>query len=98
MMNLIVNIVASFLLCFSYILANIVIGVPSVRTLVPFPKVLPVWQGSLLTVIAFCSVLTMISLLIQSKAIAPVVCIVAMFLSIIFNGSAEDPGSAGILV
>ena len=34
--------------------------------------------------IAFCSVFTMISLLIQSKAIAPVVCIVVMFLSIAF--------------
>ena len=31
--NLIVNIVASFLLCFSYILANIVIGIPLIGTL-----------------------------------------------------------------
>ena len=83
--NLIVNIVASFLLCFSYILANIVIGVPLIGTLeTPLPKVLLILAGSLLTVIAFCSVFTMISLLIQSKAIAPVVCIVAMFLSIAF--------------
>ena len=83
--SLFVNIVASFLLCFSYILANIVIGVPLIGTLeTPLPKVLLILAGSLLTVIAFCSVFTMISLLIQSKAIAPVVCIVAMFLSIAF--------------
>ena len=81
--NLIVNIVASFLLCFSYILANIVIGIPLIGTLeTPLPKALLILAGSLLTVIAFCAVFTMISLLIQSKAIAPVVCIVAMFLSI----------------
>ena len=83
--NLIVNIVASFLLCFSYILANIVIDVPLIGTLeTPLPTVLLFLAGNLLTVIAFCSVFTMISLLIQSKAIAPVVCIVAMFLSIAF--------------
>ena len=83
--NLIVNIVASFLLCFSYILANIVIGVPLIGTLeTPLPKALLILAGSLLTVVAFCAVFTMISLLIQSKAIAPVVCIVAMFLSIAF--------------
>ena len=83
--NLIVNIVASFLLCFSYILANIVIGIPLIGTLeTPLPKVLLILAGSLLTVVAFCAVFTMISLLIQSKAIAPVVCIVAMFLSIAF--------------
>ena len=83
--NLIVNIVASFLLCFSYILANIVIGIPLIGTLeTPLPKALLILAGSLLTVIAFCAVFTMISLLIQSKAIAPVVCIVAMFLSIAF--------------
>ena len=83
--NLIVNIVASFLLCFSYILANIVIGIPLIGTLeTPLSKALLILAGSLLTVIACCSVFTMISLLIQSKAIAPVVCIVVMFLSIAF--------------
>ena len=39
--NLIVNIVTSFLLCFSYILANIVIGIPLIGTLeTPLSKAL----------------------------------------------------------
>lgn len=83
--NLIVNIVASFLMCFSYMLANIVVGIPLIGTLtIPATKVLLIIIGSLITVIAFCSIFTMISLLVSAKAIAPVICIVAMFLSVAF--------------
>ena len=39
--NLIVNIVASFLMCFSYMLANVVVGIPLIGTLtIPATKVL----------------------------------------------------------
>ena len=83
--NLIINTIASILLCLSYILANIVSGIPLIGTLtIPLGKVLLILFGSMLTVVALCSIFTMISMLIQSKAIAPVVCIVAMFLSIAF--------------
>ena len=83
--NLIVNIAASFLFCLSYILSNIVIGIPLIGGLtIPLRKVLLILSGSMLTTIALCAIFTMINMLIQSKAIAPVVCIVAMFLSVAF--------------
>ena len=83
--NLIVNIAASFLFCLSYILANIIIGIPLIGGLtIPLRKVLLILSGSMLTTIALCAIFTMINMLIQSKAIAPVVCIVAMFLSVAF--------------
>lgn len=83
--NLIVNIAASFLICFSYMSANMIVGIPLIGTLtIPITKVLLIIGGSLITVIAFCAIFTMISLLVSSKAIAPVICIVAMFLSVAF--------------
>lgn len=83
--DLIVNIIATFLMCGAYMLANIVIGIPLIGTLtISMKKTLLIIMGSLLTVVALCSVFTMISLLVSSKAIAPVICIVAMFLSIAF--------------
>ncbi len=83
--NLTANAAASLLLCLSYLLANIVIGIPLIGTLtLALDKTLLLLLGSMLTVLALCSLFTMISMLIQSKAIAPVVCIVAMFLSIAF--------------
>lgn len=83
--NLIVNIVASFLMCGSYILANVVVGIPMIGALtIPINKVLLIVFGSLITVVAFCSIFTMISLLVSSKAIAPIICILFVFLSIAF--------------
>lgn len=81
--NLIVNIVASLLFCLSYILSNVIIGIP----LIGFKKagietILLVLGGSFFTVITLCSLFTMISLLIQNKALAPVICIVGIFLMI----------------
>ena len=81
----IVNIVASFLMCGSYILANVVVGIPMIGALtIPINKVLLIVFGSLITVVAFCSIFTMISLLVSSKAIAPIICILFVFLSIAF--------------
>lgn len=81
--NLIVNIIASFLLCLSYILANIVVGIPLIGTLtIPISKTVLILVGSMFTIIALCSIFTMMNMLIHSTAIAPVICIVAMFLSI----------------
>lgn len=83
--NLIVNIVASFLMCGSYMLANLVVGIPMIGTLtIPASKALTIVLGSLITVVAFCSIFTMISLLVSSKAIAPIMCILFVFLSIAF--------------
>ncbi len=83
--NLIVNIIASFLFCVSYILANIVVGIPLIGTLtIPLSKTVLILVGSMITIIALCSIFTMINMLIHSKAIAPIICVVAMFLSIFF--------------
>jgi ABC-type transport system involved in multi-copper enzyme maturation permease subunit len=83
--NLIVNVLASFLLCLSYILANIVVGIPLIGTLtIPMSKTVCILIGSMITIIAFCSIFTMINMLIHGKAIAPIICIVTMFLSIFY--------------
>lgn len=79
--NLIVNLSASFLMCLSYIFSNVALGIP----LLGFQstgllEILRLLLGSCVTVAALCSVFTMVSLLIQNKALAPVVCIVGMFL------------------
>ena len=83
--NLIVNIVASFLMCVSYMLANVIVGIPMIGTLrISTTKTLLIVVGSLITVVAFCSIFTMISLLVSNKAIAPIICILFVFLSIEF--------------
>ena len=83
--SLIVNVVSAMALCASYLLANLVIGIPLIGPLrLPWSKTLCLLTGSALMVVALCAVFTMVSLLIQSKGIAPVVCIVTMFLSIAF--------------
>lgn len=83
--NLIVNIAASCFMCGSYMLANVMVGIPFIGTLtIPAAKTLRIVVGSLITVVAFCSIFTMISCLISSKAIAPVLCILFAFLSITF--------------
>lgn len=83
--DLITNIAASFLMCVSYMLANVIVGIPLIGSLtIPAEKVLVIISGSLITVVAFCSIFTMVSLLVSSKAAAAVICIVAMFISIAF--------------
>lgn len=79
--NLITNISASLLLCFSYLLSNIILGIPLIGLKeFDLSKNLLLIAGSVVMVVALCSIFTMISLLIQNKAIAPVICIVGMFL------------------
>lgn len=83
--NLIVNVTAAFLMCISYLLANIIIGIPLLGKLTTSArKTALIIAGSFLMILAFCSIFTMITMLVQSKAIAPVVCVVMMFLSIAF--------------
>lgn len=83
--NLIVNICASLLMCLSYILSNIIVGIPLIGPMnIGITKVLMLIGGSMATIIALCSIFTMVSLLIQNKAIAPVICIVGMFIMIGF--------------
>lgn len=79
--NLIAVISASFLFCFSYMLSNIIFGVPLIGFReVGMKTILLLVAGSAVTVIALCSIFTMISLLFQNKALAPVICIVGMLL------------------
>lgn len=83
--HLLTSIVAALCLCGAYILANIIIGIPLIGTLNSSPeKILLLLGGSVLTVAALCSVFTMISLLIQSRGIAPVACLLLMVLSLLF--------------
>lgn len=79
--SLITNITASLLLCVSYILPNIFLGIPLLGFKnSDFSKILKLMAGSILLVIALCAIFTMVSLLVQNKAVAPVICIVGIFL------------------
>ena len=83
--NLVVNIAAPVMLCLPYMLANIIIGIPLIGNMdLPLVKVLTIVCGSMISLIAICSVLTMVSLLVQTKAVAPVICILIIFLSMAF--------------
>jgi hypothetical protein len=81
--NLVLNITTSILFCVSYIIPNIFLGIPllGLNTL-SISKLVLSLLGSIMMVIALCALYTMIGLLFHNKAIAPVICIVAMFLSI----------------
>lgn len=88
--NLLTNISASLLLCLSYILSNIILGIPLIGFKdFDLSKTLLLIVGSIVMVVALCSIFTMISLLVQNKAIAPVICIVGMFLMIGFVSEVE---------
>ena len=77
--------VAVVMLCLSYMLANIIIGIPLIGNMdLPLTKVMAIVCGSMISLIAICSVLTMVSLLVQTKAVAPVICILIIFLSMAF--------------
>lgn len=81
--NLINNILATLLLCSSYILSNIILGIPLIGIKdFDLKKMILLLSGSVVMVTALCAVFTMISMLIQNKAVAPVICIVGMFLMI----------------
>lgn len=80
--NLISNILASLFMCLSYILPSILFGIPLIGFSSPnISEFLQLTAGSIVTVTALCSIFTMIGMLIQNKAIAPVICILIVFLS-----------------
>lgn len=88
--SLIVNVSASLLFCCSYILSNIILGI----SLIGFKKtgpetILILLAGSIITVIALCSIFTMVSLLVHNKALAPVISIVGIFLLIAFTNEVQ---------
>ena len=83
--NLITNVSASLLLCLSYISANVLLGIPLIGFSDPdLSEFLLLTAGSVITITALCSIFTMISMLIQNKAIAPIICILIIFLSMGF--------------
>lgn len=89
--NLLTSIIACFLFCAVYMLSCLLFGIPLLGTFaMPLRKVLLLILGSLVSVVAMCSFFTMVSMLIQTKAIAPVVCIVAMFFSVLVLGEVEQ--------
>lgn len=79
--SLLTNILACVLFALSYAAAVTVLGVPALGWLrTEAGDVLRLVGGSLLLIIAVCAVFTMVGLLIQSRVVAPVVCILSMFL------------------
>ena len=88
--NLVVNIAASVMFCLSYMLANIVVGIPLIGNMdMPPGRVLVIVGGSFVSLVAVCSIVTMVNMLVQTKAAAPVICILMVFLSIAFLGEVQ---------
>lgn len=77
--NLIVNIAASLLMCLSYLASALLFGIPLIGLDdIPAKAAAITLLGSIGLVVAFCSIFTMISMLIQSRALAPVVCMITI--------------------
>lgn len=79
--NLIVTTVASLLMCLSFIIAVSAFGIPIIGFLrTDLKAILMMLLGSILMVLAFCSIFTLISMLVQSKAIVAVISIIGVFI------------------
>lgn len=79
--NLIVTTVASLLMCLSFIIAVSALGIPIIGFLRTDIKVLLMMiLASILMVLAFSSIFTLISMLGQSKAIVAVISIIGVFI------------------
>lgn len=88
--SLFTNIVACVLFSLSYVTAVTVLGMPVVGVLkADAGDVLKILGGSMALIIAVCSIFTMVGLLIQNRAVAPVVCIISMFLVMAFTNEIQ---------
>lgn len=79
--NLIVSIISAFLMCIVFIVSVCVVGIPLIGFLeMPLTEFLPILFGSVVVVVAFCAICTMMSMLISSKSLVAVISITGFFL------------------
>lgn len=84
--NFLVNIVASLLMCFVFLVTVCSIGTPLIGFLTEDIKlILLTLLGSLLMTIAFCAICTLLSMLLQSKAVVSVVSLIGVFVMLFFS-------------
>ena len=77
--NLITNIIVAILLCISYLLSIVTVGFMLLGTFTfPIDKGLLMFLGTLLLIIAFCSIFTLISMVCTSKAATAVISILGV--------------------
>lgn len=98
--NLITNIAAALFMCLCYLGSVCAVGIPLCDKIdMEISLVLKIIAASLVMVIAFCSVCTMLSMIIQSKAIMAIISItsifVLMFGSAIISGRLNQPKNFG---
>ena len=85
--NLITNIAAALFMCLCYIGSVCAVGIPLCDKIdMEISLVLKIIAASLVMVIAFCSVCTMLSMIIQSKAVMAIISITSIF--VLMFGSA----------
>lgn len=78
--NLITNIAAALFMCLCYLGSVCAVGIPLCDKIdMEISLVLKIIAASLVMVIAFCSVCTMLSMIIQSKAIMAIISITSIF-------------------
>ncbi len=84
--NLITNSISSIIMFLSYIIVCLAIGVPFIEF---FQKeisiVIITLIGTVVMVIAFCSIFTLVSMLIQNKAVSAISCILGVFISLFIS-------------
>lgn len=74
--NLITNIAVAFLMCLSYLLAVVAIGLPLIGSAtIDTVVILEILLGTLILSVAFCSIFTMISMVYGNKAAVAVISI-----------------------
>lgn len=85
--NLITNIAAALFMCLCYLGSVCAVGIPLCDKIdMEISLVLKIIAASLVMVIAFCSVCTMLSMIIQSKAVMAIISITSIF--VLMFGSA----------
>lgn len=87
---LLTNTVACILFSLAYLVSVTVLGVPLIGGLKTEAfEVLLLAAGSMVLIIAISSLFTMAGMLIQNRAVAPVVCILGMFLVMAFTNEIQ---------
>lgn len=94
--NLITNIAAAMFMCLCFLVSVCAVGIPLCDKMeMEISLALKIIAASFVMVIAFCSICTMLSMIIQSKAIMAIISItsifVLMFASVIISESLNQP-------
>lgn len=89
--NLITNIAAALFMCLCYLGSVCAVGIPLCDKIdMEISLVLKIIAASLVMVIAFCSVCTMLSMIIQSKAVMAIISITSIFVLIFASAIISD--------